>query len=193
MRVPHTIYSTWAILGAASANSPQTKTIDLGLCRGCRGCRGIAVTRRRTEPGKPCACFPDVIIIMTLVAQGKLPQKSFTDFNQAPEYFSRFRIDPPKGFREVFARFSPGFRQVFARFSRGFRFENIFVKGSGEQKKINFCVPRGPPPHRGRRRTGAPAVIAKIGKNRDGPVGRLPEKLVAKCVDMTLVWTSNYF
>ena len=41
---------------------------------------------------------------------------------------------------------SEAFRQVFARFSRGFRFKNIFVKGSREQKKINFCVPRGPPP-----------------------------------------------
>ena len=34
------------------------------------------------------------------------------------------------------------------------------MKGSGEQKNklINFCVPGGPPPHRGRRRTGAPAA-----------------------------------
>ena len=39
------------------------------------------------------------------------------------------------------------------------RFENIFVMvRAGREKKINFCVPRGPPPHRGRRRTGAPAA-----------------------------------
>ena len=93
-----------------------------------------------------------------------------------------------RGFREVFARFSRGFREVFARFSRGFRFQNIFVKGSGEQKKKsifacrggprgsrkknNFCVPRGPPP-RGAAEPGPPRH-AKIGKNgsqkRPGPV-----------------------
>ena len=66
--------------------------------------------------------------------------------------------------------FSQGFREVFAGFSRGFRFQNIFVKGSGEQKKkiINFCVPRGPPP-RGAAEPGPPRH-AKIGKNRDGPL-----------------------
>ena len=62
-----------------------------------------------------------------------------------------------------------GFRKVFARFSRGFRFQNIFVKGSGEQKKnlINFCVPRGPPP-RGAAEPGPP-WHAKIGKNHRDP------------------------
>ena len=71
-----------------------------------------------------------------------------------------------QGFRQVFARFSQGFRKVFARFSRGFRFKNIFVKGSGEQKQkilINFCVPRGPPPHRAAE--PGPPRHAKIGKN----------------------------
>ena len=62
--------------------------------------------------------------------------------------------------------FSQGFRKSFARFSPGFRFQNIFVKGSGEQYLINFCVPRGPPP-RGAAEPGPPRH-AKIGKNRDG-------------------------
>ena len=57
-------------------------------------------------------------------------------------------------FRKVFARFSQGFREVFARFSRGFRFQNIFVKGSGEQNKKIYqflraagapAAPRAPP------------------------------------------------
>ena len=85
------------------------------------------------------------------------------------EVFARFS----RGFREVFARFSRGFREIFARFSLGFRkvfarfsLQNIFVKGSGEQKNkkiINFCVPRGPPP-RGAAEPGPPRH-AKIGKN----------------------------
>ena len=62
--------------------------------------------------------------------------------------------------------FSQGFREVFAGFSRGFRFQNIFVKGSGEQKQnSNQFLRAAGAPAAPRRRTGAPAVIAKIGKN----------------------------
>ena len=60
-----------------------------------------------------------------------------------------------RGFRKVSRKFSGVFWEVFGRFSQGFRegfrFQNIFVKGSGEPKPknlINCCVPRGPPPHR---------------------------------------------
>ena len=49
----YTIYSTWAMVWVAFANYLRTKTIDLELFR------GTGVTRRRTEPGNPCACFPD--------------------------------------------------------------------------------------------------------------------------------------
>ena len=68
-----------------------------------------------------------------------------------PEVFARFS----RGFREVFARFSRGFRKVFARLSLQKYFRERFARA---EKKINFCVPLGPPPHRGRRRTGAPAA-----------------------------------
>ena len=69
MRVLHTIYSTWAILGAASANSPQTKTIDLVFCAAFPGCGGSGHIFRSSEPGKRAHAFR-----MTLVSRDKLPQ-----------------------------------------------------------------------------------------------------------------------
>ena len=91
---------------------------------------------------------------------------------------------------ETFSGLLRGFHEVFARFSRGFRFQNIFVKGSGEQKKklINFCVPRGPPP-RGAAEPGPPRH-AKIGKNgtqkslhaaviKPGTISRILESLAS--------------
>ena len=72
----------------------------------------------------------------------------------------------------AYGRFSQG----FARFSRGFRFQNDFVKGSGEQKK-NFnqflraagapARPRAPP-NRGPR--GTQKLVRTI--QRPGPVAR---------------------
>ena len=70
----------------------------------------------------------------------------------------RPRVKFTVNFLVNFGRFSRGFREVFARFSRGFRFKNIFVKGSREQKKINFCVPLGPRFGGARGAAGAPAA-----------------------------------
>ena len=84
--------------------------------------------------------------------------------------FARFS----RGFREVFGRFSGDFREVFARFSRGFRFQNIFVKGSGEQKKQKnnqfFACRGGPrpaaPPNRGPR--GTQKLVRTVTAKNDG-------------------------
>ena len=84
--------------------------------------------------------------------------------------FSRARLS--RGFRDAFTRFPPGFRQVFARFSQGFR--KVFARlslqkyfrerlGRAEKSLINFCAPRGPPPHRAAE--PGPPRHAKIGKN----------------------------
>ena len=81
---------------------------------------------------------------------------------------------------------SEAFRQVFARFSRGFRFKNIFVKGSREQKKNNFCVPRGPPP-RGAAEPGPPRH-AKIGKNGTVTVNDLNQRRYIK----NLTWCLRF-
>ena len=83
-----------------------------------------------------------------------------------------FRARFSRGFRDAFTRFPPGFRQVFARFSQGFR--KVFARlspqkyfrerlGRAEKSLINFCVPRGPPPHRAAE--PGPPRHAKIGKN----------------------------
>ena len=62
----------------------------------------------------------------------------------------------------AYGRFSQGFRKVFARLSpqRYFR-ERL---GRAEKSLINFCVPRGPPPHRARGTQKLVRTIATRGR-----------------------------
>ena len=70
MRDLYTIYSIWATVGVASANSPQTKTIDLEFCRGAADAAEPGSRAAGRSQGNRAHAFR-----MTLVAQGKLPQK----------------------------------------------------------------------------------------------------------------------
>ena len=75
--------------------------------------------------------------------------------NNASKIFSQRSVQAEKTLRKYFRNGPCGQRK---------RFENIFVMvRAGREKKINFCVPRGPPP-RGAAEPGPPRH-AKIGKN----------------------------